>query len=631
MRTSPRLSDRLRYQFDCLFSRGTVAMVGWLGVLSLTIVLTAAAIVSLAGLAPEGEPSLGFREAAWASLMRTLDPGTMGGDTGWGFRLVMFGVTIGGVLIISSLIGVLSTGIESRLEELRKGRSRVVERNHTVILGWSEQAFTILAELAAANANQRGGCLVVMGPQDKVVMEDEIRRKVKAHRTLRIVCRTGNPMEFADLEIVSLNTARSIIVLGPEGAEPDSAVIKTVLAITNHPDRRPDPYHIVAELREPHNLEVAAVVGRGEVEWVLVGDLIARIIAQTCRQSGLSTVYQDLLDFDGDEFYLLDATPLVGCSYAQALSAYEHRAVVGILSRGAPSLNPPMATTLHAGDSLIVIAPDDDPAPPNPHLAPLAAPQEDVIAQAPAAARAPERTAVLGWNWRGPAIVRELDQYVAPGSELLVVADCPVDEALKSAGLVNQSTISRCADVTSRATLDGLGLEGYGHVILLSYSDTLDVQAADARSLITLLHLRDIADRRGAHFSIVSEMLDIRNRNLADVTRADDFIVSDRLVSLLMAQVSENGQLNAVFAELFSPEGAEVYLRPAGDYVRLGVPVNYYSVVESARRRGESAVGYRLRACAADGSARRGVTLNPPKSACVTFSAGDHVIVLAAG
>ena len=38
-------------------------------------------------------------------------------------------------------------------------------------------------------------------------------------------------------------------------------------------------------------------------------------------------------------------------------------------------------------------------------------------------------------------------------------------------------------------------------------------------------------------------MLDVRNRELAEVTQADDFIVSDKLVSLMLAQVSENKDL----------------------------------------------------------------------------------------
>ena len=69
--------------------------------------------------------------------MRTLDAGTMGGDAGWGFRIVMLLVTIGGIFIVSTLIGVLTTGIEGKLDELRKGRSRVLENDHTVILDWS--------------------------------------------------------------------------------------------------------------------------------------------------------------------------------------------------------------------------------------------------------------------------------------------------------------------------------------------------------------------------------------------------------------------------------------------------------------------------------------------------------------
>ena len=50
-------------------------------------------------------------------------------------------------------------------------------------------------------------------------------------------------------------------------------------------------------------------------------------------------------------------------------------------------------------------------------------------------------------------------------------------------------------------------------------------------------------------------MLDLRNRELAEVTQADDFIVSDQLISLMLAQVAENKHLNAVFADLFDPRG----------------------------------------------------------------------------
>src|SRR4029078_422370 len=125
--------------------------------------------------------------------------------------------------------------------------------------------------------------------------------------------------------------------------------------------------------------------------------------------------------------------------------------------------------------------------------------------------------------------------------------------------------------------LDDLNIASYDHVIVLSYSDTLDVQNADARTLVTLLHLRSIADHTGHPFSIVSEMLDLRNRELAEVTQADDFIVSDKLVSLMLSQVSENKQLAAVFADLFDPEGSEIYIKPAGDSITPRPPLVCYS------------------------------------------------------
>src|SRR5512136_1191825 len=119
--------------------------------------------------------------------MRTFDAGTMGGDTGWGFRLVMLFVTIGGIFVVSTLIGVLTAGVEGKLEELRKGRSRVLENGHTLILGWSPQIFTILSELMTANANQKNARIVLLADKDKVEMEDEVRSRVETIGGTRVI------------------------------------------------------------------------------------------------------------------------------------------------------------------------------------------------------------------------------------------------------------------------------------------------------------------------------------------------------------------------------------------------------------------------------------------------------------
>ena len=226
-----------------------------------------------------------------------------------------------------------------------------------------------------------------------------------------------------------------------------------------------------------------------------------------------------------------------------------------------------MDTVLAADDEVIAVSADDDTVR---LAAEPAAVDESAIRVVEAAAAAPERTLVLGWNRRAPTIIRELDAYVAGGSEVVVVADTPDSaDVLEALGptLANQSVRFVRADTTSRRVLDRLDVPSFDHIVVLCYADTLDAQRADSRTIITLLHLRDMEERNGLDFSIVSEMLDLRNRALAEVTHADDFIVSARLVSLLMAQVAENAHLNAVFADLFDQDGSEIYLRRAGDYV----------------------------------------------------------------
>lgn len=163
----PTLQQRLRYAFDNSMSRGTPAMIFWLAVVTVVMLLFYAVPVWMTSLAPDGIEDVTLPEFIWYGLMRTLDAGTMGGDTGsWAFRFANLGITIGGIFVVSTLIGILSSGLEGRLEELRKGRSMVIEKDHTVILGWSPSIFTVLNELSIANQNRPNACIVVLADKD---------------------------------------------------------------------------------------------------------------------------------------------------------------------------------------------------------------------------------------------------------------------------------------------------------------------------------------------------------------------------------------------------------------------------------------------------------------------------------
>lgn len=621
------VADRLRYRFDLTMARGPASLIAWLFLVTALFVTAAAAIVVAAGWIPKPDDGeeVGLVSAIWMALMHAMDAGTVAGDAGGPpFLAVMFGVTLGGIFVVSILVGLITNGIQGRVESLRKGRSLVCEEDHTVILGWSPQVFSIVSELVIANESRKNAAIAILADKDKVEMEDEIRDKCGPLDGTRVVCRTGSPIDPADISLVRPDAARSIVVLAPEDDDPDVHVIKTMLALVNGPDRKKGKYHVVAEIRDRQNLEAARLVAKDEGKLVCTEDMLSQITVQTCRQSGLSAIYTELLDFGGDEIYMKVEPSLAGKTFGQALSAYEGCSVIGLLAEdGEVHLKPPMEMHIGKRDQIIALAEDDSTFAP----ARAAAFEEDLIREAQPREKQPERVLVLGWNRRAPRIVLELDQYVAPGSAVTVVADSDAAEAqigeIRDL-LTNLTPAFTRGSTTDRRLLDKLASD-FDHVITLSCSDDLPPQKADARTLVTLLHLRDIEAKRGETYSIVSEMLDVRNRQLAEVAQPDDFIVSDRLVSLLLAQISENAALSAVYADLFDPEGAEIYLKPAEDYVVTGKPVRFATVVESARRRGEVAIGY----LSAKGPAKERVHVNPKKGSPATFGDGDKIIVIA--
>jgi ion channel POLLUX/CASTOR len=665
-------AKRLKYWFDNSLSGGTASLIGWLAAITLAIILVTATILVVTGLKPEEEAEsepqsvaektvasdddnvtaedletakneiakeespkepepYSFPEAMWQSLMHSIDAGTVAGDNGWKYRGLMFLVTLGGLFIVGSLISILSSGLESKLEELRKGRSFVCEENHTLILGWSSRIFLVISELAAANANASKPRVVILSDKDKVEMEDEIRGQIEDTGRTKIVCRSGSPIDLNDLEIVNPHSTKSIIILSPEEyADPDAQVIKMILAITNNPNRRSEPYHIVAELRDPKNVAVAKMVGKDEVEIVLPDDLISRITVQTSRQTGLSIVYKELLDFGGDEIYFKNEPSLAGKTYGEALSAFQDCALIGVQTNGVTKINPTNETKINSNDKLVVIAADDDKI----RAFGTSNIDENAIVKNSSTPDNPSKDLILGWNSKAETIIRETDNYVVGGSNLVVVADS--DEAkntveILSAEMKNLNISFKFGDTSDRKTLDSLDLTSYQHVILLCYSDSLEIQEADSKTLMTLLHLRDIESIKGEAYSIVSEMLDVKNRALAEIAKADDFIVSDELAGLLLTQVAENKELGVVFDDLFDADGSEIYLKPASDYVSVGKALNFYTVSESAKRRNETAIGYRLLKDAENSEKGYGVKINPNKAENITFSAEDKVIVLSEG
>ncbi|MFF4422260.1 NAD-binding lipoprotein [Streptomyces sp. NPDC001549] len=647
--TSLRL--RLRYRFDHLVAGGTTALIGWFALACLAVVVPASTVLVWADRAAPATLS-GRLTAVWVSVGQTLKIGGAVGSPIYVLASVALALTA--LLFVSTLVGLITTGINRRIMLLRRGHSTVLESGHTVVLGWSDQIFPVVGELVAANANRRRSAIAVLAPKDKVEMEEEISTSVAGTGTgtgtTRIICRNGRTTDPAELARVSPRTAKAVLVLPPEGDTGDAQVVKTLLAL-GAAVPEPGGAVVVAAVRDTRNHLTARLAAGPGGHVLCVDDIIARLLVQTAREPGLSLVYQELLDFAGDEFYTAAAQGLAGRTFGEALLAFTTSSVVGLLhADGRVALNPAPGTTIGAGDRVVLISEDDDTALPADASSWV---DEDAIVTARPRTPEAERLLLLGWNRRAPLLVEQLDRFVGPGTTLDVVSladDVRTRAAAGATGARSRLEVTfRSGDITDPGLLAKLDVPSYDSVIVIGETGHEPVPHAaalpparavdlglapetgtetDDRTLVTLLHLRAIGEAAGRELSLTTEMSDDGNRLLAPARAGADFIVSGRLISLLMTQISESPYLAAVFEELFEAEGNELHLRPVADYVRTGHEVAFATLVESARRRRECAVGYRLRAEAAVGPAY-GVRLNPDKGQRVRFGEHDWLIVLA--
>jgi voltage-gated potassium channel Kch len=617
------LGARLRYRFDAALSRGPSVVIGWLGLLTLAIIVVAALVLTLFGVGGvngEGE-ELGFFEAMWQSMLRVVDAGSFAGDTGWGTRILALLVTLAGIFLAGSLIGLIASAVDQRIELLRKGRSTVIEHDHTLILGWSPRVPAVVSELAIANQSRKHAAVVILGDEDKTVMEDTIRDTVAELHSTTVVCRSGDPSVPRNLEMVNHAGCRSVLVF--QADDGDARTVKTLLALRSlDPDLTVAP--VVAEVDGVGTARSLRALFGDRLVTINSDQVIAELTAQSCRQRGLSQVFRELLDFDGDEIYFAPFPELTGRTYAECQLAFDHASVMGRLrADGVVELNPAPDVVLGPGDEIIAVAPDDSEF----VCTGVRTVALDGITVVPAGERRHRRMIVVGWSTLGPRVIRELDEFLGPETTIEILVDpSRVDpDEVRSSDAVRGVRNVRIEVGEHDGGPEEVALHAariaFNEVIVLGYRDTMSAEEADAATLLTLLAFRQVRQHEDVGpVRMVAELLEQRHSVLAAATGADDFIVSDELTSLMIAQLAERHDLDRVFADLFDREGCTIELVPGPQVGALGAGT-WAHVVAAASRLGHSALGYR-RADTGE------VVVNPPKSDSLHLAPTDEVLLL---
>ena len=604
--------ERIRYRLDCIMSRGPIAM-------SMLLFAITAAIVVLIGVIAyfvAGDSNIFYQ--IWISLMHTLDTGALGANAtnNVPYLILMCVATLCGMFVTSILIGVITTGVESKLGDLRKGKSVVQEQGHTVIIGYDNSVFDILRELIEANSNKKDACVVVLGEQPKEEMEDAIAERIPDWNTTRIICRSGGLHELYCLQLCSIEASRSVIV----NIHQDAETVKTLLALSTYVKEKTLVYpqlRYIVSLRDPQYVEAAEIAGEGRAQIIYAKDAIARIIANTCRQHGLSQVLTELFNFVGNEMYFERIPDMVGKTFRQAMLCFSNAVVCGIYTDDKVRLNPPMDTVIGEKDLLILFEKDDGAYKLH---APKSVENTHICNTASISAQACDHLVVLGSNDKLPIVMKEYNQYVQPDTKVVIVDDDLDTATLPECENLN---ISVCTQPVTKGFLTSLLDKNTNNILLLN-DDSQSPEQSDSQTLLRLILLRDIADKTNQRFSITTEMRSIDNQRLASQARVDDFVIGSNFASLLMAQISENPLMSPLITELLDESGSELYMKPVKNYVQTGVEVDSYTLTESAARKGEIYLGYRHM-----DQVRSKVIVNPNKDETIVFGPEDQIVVIA--
>ena len=539
-------------------------------------------------------------------------------------------VTLIGLFVSSIVIGIIVTAITERIENIRQGNSSIEESNHQLILGWSSGITLVFREFLLANENQKDTNIVFMDNINPVEANQRIISQFPNKKDYqRIIPKQGRISDRKHLENVNVDLARSIFI----NHEDDMESIKAIAAIVNNPNRKKDKYNIVTKMNTKENYELAKIIGGDETKVLFFGDMLARVGAQSCLQSGLAHVYLDLVNFDGDEIYFQKEPTLVGKNYGDAVLSYDTSCVVGIERDGNVIVNPKANEKIMDNDSIIAISMDDDTVIKDGKDIPLA---KNRIANKENTNNKIENIFIFGHSEgdlsKLKVICSHLIKYIDDGSSI-----CLVNEDKNSLDLIEEIRADKNIKISfiegnfkSREFLENMQMKSGSKVLILSsFNGVNDIDSCDAQTLFTLINLRDIEKRENKNFVLTTELINSNNAEIFASDMDDDYLYSEDIVQSMLVQISENPSLNKFFDDLASPEGSEIYFKPISDYVDISEPIDFYTICKSALDKGQTALGYQI----ADNEHLKeldsGIVINPVKSEEKLFNSEDMLIVFA--
>lgn len=656
-------APRVSYLLDILLERHPITYILLLTTVCLTLVCIGGLLFTKFR-SFEQKPGDSFWDA-WASICSSSthlkEKTTL--ERGIGLMLA-----VGGLLFYSLLTSTMTAQFKSRMDWLREGaHSEVMEEGHVVICGTNNHLSTVLEQLNKSHqlalrdgsTKMKKQTVLLLSENERKITEKMVSDSLKDLLQLNVLTRSGSLSNTASFEKVGANKAQSIIVLASDANkyEADAECVLTVLAL--QPLLNNSFQKLTVEVFNMSTVELLKSSMGLKVN--TLQNLSSKILVQCSRQPGLIDIYQELLEHDKQVLHVRSFPKLAGITYQQLRRGFPQAIVCGLVQEGKVVFHPPDHSLLKENDKVLMICANDGYK-----IAPqvvikssevggeltkdsVTASSTGSVSKGAKRREGPkERILILGWHPRVAEMITEYDDYVGPGTELIILTDTPKEQRefilsrkirrpLQNVQVNHQVGNPMSRTDVKAAVLHSLSKSNSGSkqnladdtkmpLSILVIADSTwkagDKSRPDKRSLLALLLAEDVCKKLAFEVnSLVAEFVDNKlGKQVMNLRPNIKAIGTDEIVGLITAQVAEQSELADVWTDLLNSWGDEIYMKDINEYLKAGEAASFAELAERAQQRKEIAIGY----------TKGGETvINPPsKEIPLHFSEKDALVVI---
>lgn len=518
-----------KYRIDRMLNKGLFYQLMLLVCVIIIILLIVSAFIILVFNYP-------IKDAFWDSLMQFIDTGNISSvDGSFGLVITFLMVTFIGVCGWGSLIAMINKALQDRINNLSKGNAFIMEKGHSIILGYGEEALTIIEEFLIAKIKN-----IVLLSEHNV---DIIRKRVsfiKGYRKSNIIIREGSTSRIENIKLLNIKKCSSISIINNDDTESLNILLALKKILNEERDGSNDEKINICLL--VHNEDTIEIIKSMEDENFTVHilykyELLYKLISQSIIYTGLSSVYEDLFSNDGNDFKIESNHNFEDDIFEEAALKYMNKGIilVGIIENDMEFLKVPDSKyVIKKNDKLVTLYKNND--------------KNDII------------TVNKNDKYNNNNIIHNILLISEEKNNNDVVRE--IKEYIENANLESLSYDAiKMHKNKYQFLLEKIKSSNITKIVLIS-EDSI----TDAKSINILLIIRQIIKKENIQLSILSLLDSIQKRNLIYSDDVRDFIVSGKLIGMLMAQASIDYNILYLFYGLLSKNGKDIIISSYSKY-----------------------------------------------------------------